>query len=57
MTVLKNYFWNTPAEIPTVEKIISDVCENPIGTEIGKLISMANESLAVMEETVAKLAA
>ena len=57
LTVLKNYFWNTPAEIPTVEKIISDVCENPIGTEIGKLISMANESLAVMEETVAKLAA
>lgn len=57
LLVLKNYFWNTPAEIPTVGKIISDVCENPIGTEIGKLISMANESLTVMEETVAKLVA
>ena len=55
LMVLKNYFWNTPAEIPTVGKILSDVCENPIGTEIGKLISMANESLTVMEETAASL--
>ena len=55
LMVLKNYFWNTPSEIPTVGKILSDVCENPIGAEIIKLLDMANESRNVMEETVSEL--
>lgn len=55
LMVLKNYFWTTPSEIPTVGKILTEVCENPIGTEINRLLIMANESRNVMEETVAKL--
>lgn len=52
LMVLKNYFWDNPSERETVEKILSDICENPIGTEVDKLLDMANESKTVMEETL-----
>ncbi len=55
LMLLKNYFWNKPDEIPTVGKILTEVCENPIGTEIDKLLAMANESFTVLEENVAAL--
>ncbi len=55
LMVLKNYFWNTPSEIPTVERILMSICENPIGAETERILSMASESRIVMEETVEKL--
>lgn len=53
LLVLKNYFWSVPAEIPTIEKVLSDICENPFGAEINSLLSMALESVGVMEESLA----
>ena len=52
LMVLKNYFWEKPNERETVEKILSDICENPIGTEVDKFLDMANESKNVMDETL-----
>ena len=54
LLVLKNYFWNTPEEIPTVGKILTDICENPIGAEVEKYVAMAEE---IMEEMQAELTA
>ena len=56
LLILKNYFWNNPSEIPMVEKILRETCENPIGTEVQKLLDMANESYDTMEESFDKLA-
>ncbi len=55
LMVLKHYFWNNPSEIPTVGRILTEVCENPIGTEVNRLLSMANESRNDMEKTIEKL--
>lgn len=49
LLVLKNYLWNTPEEIPTVGKILIDICENPIGAEVEKYLAMAFEGVAEME--------
>lgn len=43
LLILKNYFWNTPDEIAKVEKVLSDLCENPIGTQAQQLLDMAQE--------------
>ena len=55
LLVLKSYFWNKPEEISTVEKILTDLCENPLGTEIDRILSMASESKSVMDETMSLL--
>lgn len=55
LMVLKNYFWNTPNEREKVEKILSDICENPIGTEVEKLLDMAKESKNSMDETISQM--
>ena len=52
--MLKNYFWNKPEEIAAVEKVLTDLCENPIGTEIERILVMASESKSVMEETLSQ---
>jgi len=57
LLILRHYFWNTPAEIPTVGKILTDLCENPLGAEIDRILSMANESRELMVETMAQLEA
>ena len=57
LLVLKNYFWNKPEEITTVEKILTDLCENPLGTEIDRILSMVSESKSVMDETLSLLEA
>ncbi len=44
LLVLKNYFWSDPSQIPVVEKILKDICENPIGAKAQKLVEMARES-------------
>ena len=49
LLILKNYFWNTPEEIAKVEKILSDLCENPIGAKTQQLLDMARESAAELE--------
>ena len=49
LLALKNYLWNTPEEIPTVEKILIDLCENPVGAEVEKYLAMAYESMSEME--------
>lgn len=54
LLVLKNYFWNSPEEIPTVGKILTDICENPVGAEVEKYIAMAEE---IMEEMQTELVA
>ena len=54
LLVLKNYFWNTPEEIPTVGKILTDICENPVGAEVEKYVAMAEE---IMEEMQTELTA
>ena len=46
LLVLKNYFWNEPSQIPIVEKILKDICENPIGAKAQKLVEMARESFS-----------
>ena len=46
LLVLKNYFWSEPSQIPTVEKILKDICENPIGAKAQKLVEMARESFS-----------
>lgn len=46
LLVLKNYFWNEPSQIPTVAKILSDICENPIGAQAQKFVEMARESFS-----------
>ena len=57
LLVLKNYFWNKPEEIATVEKVLTDLCENPIGAEIDRILAMASESKSVMDETMVQLEA
>ena len=57
LLILRHYFWNTPAEIPTVGKILTDLCENPLGAEIDRILSMANESRELMAETMVQLEA
>lgn len=49
LLALKNYLWNTPDEIPTVGKTLADICENPVGAEVEKLLAMALEGLTEME--------
>lgn len=49
LLVLKNYFWNSPEEIPTVGKILVDICENPVSAEVEKYIAMAYESMLELE--------
>lgn len=46
LLVLKNYFWSEPSQIPIVEKILKDICENPIGAKVQKLVEMARESFS-----------
>ena len=46
LLVLKNYFWNEPSQIEKVEKILKDICENPIGAKAQKLVEMARESFS-----------
>jgi len=50
LMVLKNYFWNEPSQIPTVEKILTDICENPIGAKTQELVEMARESFSELSE-------
>ena len=50
LLVLKNYFWNEPSQIPTVEKILTDICENPIGAKTQELVEMARESFSELSE-------
>ena len=57
MLILRHYFWNTPAEIPIVRKILADLCENPLGAEIDRLLAMASESRELMKDTMAQLVA
>lgn len=57
LLVLKNYFWNKPEEIATVEKVLTDLCENPIGAEIERILEVASESKSVMDETMMQLEA
>lgn len=52
LLVLKNYFWNTPEEIPTVGKILADICENPIGAAVEKYIDMATEIMGDMQTSL-----
>mgnify|MGYP007037170917 CR=1 FL=1 len=47
--MLKNYFWNSPEEIQKVERILTDICENPIGAEVEKLLTMARECMAELD--------
>lgn len=54
LLILKNYFWNHPEEIPLVEKILVDVCENPVGAEVEKYIGMADEIMGEMTEALAE---
>lgn len=54
LLILKNYFWTTPGEIPTVGKILTDICENPVGAEVEKYVAMAEE---IMEEMQTELTA
>lgn len=54
LLVLKNYFWNKPEEIATVEKVLTDLCENPIGAEIERILEVASESKSVMDETLSQ---
>lgn len=49
LLVLKNYFWNTPEEIMTVERTLVNICENPVGAEVEKYLAMARESMAELE--------
>lgn len=49
LLVLKNYFWNSPEEISKVERILTDICENPIGAEVEKLLTMARECMAELD--------
>ena len=46
LLVLKNYFWNSPEEIQKVERILTDICENPIGAEVEKYLTMARECMS-----------
>lgn len=54
LIVLKNYFWNTPDEIHTIENILVSMCENPMRAKVEKLLEMAyegqNQMLADMPE-------
>lgn len=50
LLVLKNYFWNEPSQIPTVEKILKDICENPIGAKVQKLVEMARETFTELNQ-------
>lgn len=43
LLILKNYFWNEPSQIATVEKILKDICEDPLKAAGQKLYDMANE--------------
>lgn len=52
LLVLKYYFWNTPAEIPTVGKILADICENPVGSEVQKYLEMARECFCDMKDVL-----
>lgn len=54
LLVLKNYFWNTPEEIPTVGKILVDICENPVGAEVEKYVAMAEEIMEEMQTELTK---
>lgn len=54
LLVLKNYFWNDPSQIPTVEKILKDICENPIGAKAQKLVEMARESFSEFNNFASK---
>ena len=49
LLVLKNYFWNVPEEIETVERVLSDICENPVGTEVEKYTNAATEIMTDLE--------
>ena len=51
--MLKNYFWNEPSQIPTVGKILTDICENPIGAKTQELVEMANESFSELDDYAA----
>ena len=52
LLVLKNYFWSEPSQIPTVGKILTDICENPIGAKTAELVEMARESYSELSDYV-----
>lgn len=54
LLVLKNYFWSEPSQMPTVEKILKDICENPIGAKAQKLVEMARESFSEFNNFASK---
>ena len=51
MRALIAYLWNSPNEIETVEKVITEICENPLGERIGEIHGMASESLDDYQNT------
>lgn len=52
LLVLKNYFWSDPSQIPTVGKILTNICENPIGSKTEELVEMARECYSELSEYV-----
>ena len=52
LLVLKNYFWNSPEEIPPVGILLSNLCENRTGTAIADFLNMSFEAKNVMDETL-----
>jgi len=44
LIVLNAYLWTTPNEKETVEAVIRDICENPLGERIKELHSMGAEA-------------
>lgn len=55
LMILKHCFWENPNERDLVTKVFSDICENPVGTEVDKILDMANESKNVMDETLVSM--
>lgn len=55
LLVLKNYFWNSPEEIPPVGNLLSNLCENRLGTAIARLLEMSFEAKNVMDETLSSM--
>lgn len=55
LLVLKNYFWNSPEEIPPVGILLSNLCENRLGTAIAGLLEMSFEAKNVMDETLSSM--
>ena len=51
LTILRNYLWTTPDELPKISQVLTRLCENPLGGKISEIRKTIVDAAARFEQT------